>query len=140
VWEGRKKYYLMRHLYLHKYCNEGQICVAFQYAGSKPSRSHRRFNSDMMVQYTFRECLSLTIRLYITQDLNVIALTRLLAVTCLYSWRNYTCGSDKDFGIEKLQCFRSSSGSNLCKVSHVDCIRNCTFLTSPRRVEHLWLS
>lgn len=63
----------MRHLYLHKYCNEGQICVAFQYAGSKPSRSHRRFNSDMMVQYTFRECLSLTIRLYITQHLKVTA-------------------------------------------------------------------
>jgi len=132
-------------------CNECQICVALWYAESKRLLSHCGLSSDMTVHYTlenvwawwqqdslvnFRESQSLKIRLYITQHL-----TRLPAVTCPYCWRNCTCGGDKDFNIGKLlQCFWSSSGSNLYRVSRADCIQNCTFPTFPRRVEHLRLN
>ena len=83
-----------------------------QYAGSNQSFSYCGLSSDMTVCYTlenvwarlccdslvnFRDCLSLTVHLYITQYLKVIGLTHLLAVKCPYCCRNYTCGDDKDF-------------------------------------------
>ena len=109
-----KKVYPGRDIQWRNICNECKICVTFKCTDSKQSLSHYRLSSDVRVRYTlenvwarqwrdgsvnFIECLSSTVRLYITQNLKVIGITRLPTVTCPYCWRDYTSGGDVHFDI-----------------------------------------